>query len=108
MKHRIIHLFLSLLLLSVFTIPTSQAATSFPAPEEGCLSCHQGIEPIKDHESQMAQQIYAMGGALGDANGCVVCHGGNPTEKTNVKEAHSGAPAGSFLGHFTPTPGLFR
>ncbi len=56
----------------------------------------------------MAQQIYAMGGALGDTNGCVVCHGGNPTEKSNIKEAHSGALAGSFLGHFTPPPGLLR
>lgn len=108
MKHRIASLFLFLLFSSVCMVQTTYAAESnFPAPNEGCLSCHQGIEPIKDHESLMAQQIYAMGGALGDANGCVVCHGGNPAEKTNIKAAHSGAPAGSLLGHFTPTPGAF-
>lgn len=83
------------------------AETSFPAAKQGCLSCHQGIEPITDHRSVMAQQIYGMGKALGDPNGCVVCHGGKPNETTDKKAAHSGAPTGSIIGQFTPAPGAF-
>lgn len=79
----------------------------YPAPEQGCLSCHQGIEPIKDHSSLMMQQIYGMGVALGDANGCVVCHGGSPSETSDKNAAHAGAPPGSMIGYFAPAPGAF-
>jgi hypothetical protein len=48
----------------------------------------------------MAQQIYEKGGKLGDPNGCVVCHGGDPTEENDAKKAHSGAPTGSPLNTF--------
>lgn len=58
---------------------------AYPANKEGCLSCHQGIEPIKDYDSAMAQQIYAMGSAFGDPNGCIICHGGNPNETKDKK-----------------------
>lgn len=78
---------------------------SYPANKEGCLSCHQGIEPIKPHNSDMAMQIYAMGSAFGDPNGCVICHGGNPKETKDAKLAHKGVPEGSMLEDFTPTPG---
>jgi hypothetical protein len=62
---------------------TEMDPKGFPAPNTACLAsgkCHAGIEPIRSHNSGMAQQIYAKGKALGDPNGCVVCHGGNPEE----------------------------
>ena len=61
----------------------------FPEPHGACLSsgCHEGIEPIREHDSQMMQEIYSKGVELGDPNGCVVCHAGNP--KTHkLEDAH--------------------
>ena len=75
----------------------------YPAPKKGCLvsgKCHVGIEPIRSHDSGMAQEIYQMGKSLGDPNGCVVCHGGNPNEKEDATLAHTGAPEGSPLKTF--------
>lgn len=80
---------------------------AYPANKEGCLSCHQGIEPIKDYDSAMAQQIYAMGSAFGDPNGCIICHGGNPNETKDKKIAHGKSVEGATLEYFTPAPGLF-
>ena len=60
----------------------------FPAPNQGCLVCHQGIEPIRAHESLMMQQIYTKGATLGDPNGCIVCHQGNPNEVKDKTLAH--------------------
>ncbi len=76
---------------------------NFPAPNAACLApgkCHSGIEPIRAHDSGMAKQIYALGKSLGDPNGCVVCHGGNPQEGKDVAIAHRGAPEGSPLKVF--------
>jgi len=76
---------------------------AYPAPDVGCLApgkCHAGIEPIRGHSSGMARQIYAKGAELGDPNGCVVCHGGNPKEEKDAKIAHTGAPAGGELTTF--------
>lgn len=56
----------------------------------------------------MMQRIYAQGRQLGDPNGCVVCHGGDPLETKDKKKAHSGAPQGSLLGFFTPVPGALQ
>lgn len=70
-------------------------AAGYPAPNTGCLAagkCHMGIEPIRAHNSEMAKQIYQMGSKLGDPNGCVVCHGGNPAEEKEAVKAHTGAP----------------
>jgi hypothetical protein len=75
----------------------------YPAPDTGCLApgkCHSGIEPIRAHDSNMAKQIYALGKSLGDPNGCVVCHGGNPEEVKDAEIAHRGAPEGSPLKVF--------
>ncbi len=69
----------------------------FPAPDTGCLApgkCHAGIEPIRAHNSGMAKQIYDRSRLMGDPNGCVVCHGGNPREEKDAKVAHSGTPPG--------------
>ncbi len=93
------------------TVPIGWAAVpiasmdpaGYPAPDVGCMApgkCHAGIEPIRAHDSKMAQQIYAKGAALGDPNGCVVCHGGNPKEEKDAKIAHTGAPEGSPLNTF--------
>ena len=76
---------------------------AYPAPNTGCLApgkCHAGIEPIRAHNSEMARQIYQMGGKLGDPNGCVICHAGNPAEEKDASKAHSGAPQGSMLDTF--------
>ena len=57
--------------------------------ESGCLTCHQGVEPIRESDSEMMQQIAAMGRALDDPAGCVVCHGGDATA-TIKEDAHRG------------------
>ncbi len=74
----------------------------YPAPDSGCIAsgCHAGIEPIRSHESGMAQQLYMKGKGQGDPNGCVVCHGGNPKEEKDTEAAHKGAPEGSSLTTF--------
>jgi hypothetical protein len=48
----------------------------------------------------MAKEIYKTGKKLGDPNGCVVCHGGNPEEENDPKIAHMGTPRGSPLEVF--------
>lgn len=80
----------------------------YPAEGKNCLSCHQGIMPARPLNSKMMKQILAKGAELGDPNGCVVCHGGNPKEITNKDIAHSGAPKGSLLKAFTPVPGALQ
>ncbi len=88
-------------------LPGHVFSKGFPAPNTGCISinCHAGIEPIRDHNSGMAKQIYDMGKKYGDPNGCVVCHGGNPNETQNKDIAHSGAPEGCALNTFVTYPG---
>jgi hypothetical protein len=80
----------------------------FPAEGQYCLACHQGIEPARPIGSEMMQQILQKGEALGDPNGCVICHGGTPTELVNKDRAHSGVPKGSLLTSFTPVPAALQ
>ena len=80
----------------------------FPAEGQYCLACHQGIEPTRPLHSGMMRQILEMGADLGDPNGCVVCHGGNPSEIKNKDLAHHGAPRKSKLVAFTPVPGALQ
>lgn len=80
----------------------------FPAEGQYCLACHQGIEPTRPLDSEMMRQILAKGLELGDPNGCVVCHGGNPHETVDKHRAHKGAPKGSKLKAFTPVPGALQ
>ena len=89
----------------MFMLGAAFASVDFPAPKKACLACHEGIEPFTAHDTQMAQQIYALGASVGDPNGCVVCHGGNPKELKNKDKAHSGAPKGNLLDFFTPAAG---
>ncbi len=66
--------------------------TAERAQELGCLSCHEGIESIREESSGMMVQLAAIGAAHGDPGGCVVCHGGTPGA-TDVAGAHTGTPA---------------
>lgn len=80
----------------------------YPAENNNCLACHQGIEPVRDYNSKMMQDIFAKGSKLGDPNGCIICHGGNPKETKNKTKAHSGAPKGNALKVFTPVPSALQ
>lgn len=88
----------------------SQIVESKPFPAEGqyCLACHQGIEPARPIGSEMMRQILVKGAELGDPNGCVVCHGGTPSELVDKEKAHSGVPKGSLLAAFTPVPAALQ
>ena len=56
-----------------------------------CLECHKGIEPIRDPESKMMEEILEIAEKAGyPDNDCIVCHGGNPETK-DKKEAHKGS-----------------
>ena len=85
-----------------------QENLKFPAEGKYCLACHQGIEPTRPLDSEMMKQILAKGASMGDPNGCVVCHGGNPMETRNKEKAHFGVPKGSKLMAFTPVPGALQ
>lgn len=65
--------------------------STYPVPQKGCLAggCHWEIEPIREHHSEMAKEIYSLGKEKGDPNGCVVCHFGDPESLTSEK-AHKG------------------
>ena len=56
----------------------------------------------------MLEQIRGLGADLGDPEGCVICHGGNPTATTK-EAAHQGAPTDLSEGvgpqTFYPDPG---
>jgi hypothetical protein len=73
-------------------------------PQNGCLSCHAGIEPIRVEGSAMLAAIQAMGQGVGDAQGCTVCHGGNP-QASSIEDAHQGAPDKIGPETFYPDPG---
>lgn len=85
-----------------------QEGLKFPAGGRYCLACHEGIEPQRPLSSEMMRRILERGAELGDPNGCVVCHGGNPAETRDKNRAHSGAPRGGRLKEFTPVPGALQ
>jgi hypothetical protein len=75
----------------------AEPSTSATAPaKSGCVTCHAGIEPIRDYESQMMKRIFAVADA-DDTEGCAVCHGGNPAAMAKA-DAHKGKA-------FYPDPG---
>jgi hypothetical protein len=78
------------------------------AIQSGCLSCHNGIESIRQESSAMLQLIKALSATHGDTGGCVMCHGGDPTA-SDAAGAHSGSPQSliDFQGPqtFYPDPG---
>ena len=70
-------------------IPTPQAVpekvshSAAPESKNSCLSCHQGIEHIREPQSKMMKAILKKAEKAGaKGNDCVVCHGGNPASKT--------------------------
>ena len=76
------------------------------ADEKGCLSCHEGIEPIREEGSVMLLSIRALGSQHNDPGGCVICHGGTPNA-TDYKLAHKSIPKSMVTGpkEFYPDPG---
>jgi len=69
--------------------------------QNGCLSCHQGIESIREAHSGMMRAILDKAAEAGmPGNDCVVCHGGNP-DATTKEAAHRGTPA-YFEAHEGP------
>lgn len=82
-----ISIFLSFLFLMIGIV----GATSAVAEESGCLTCHKGIEEIRDGKSSMMTMIKGLGAGHGDAQGCVICHGGDPAA-TEKGAAHKGSP----------------
>jgi len=89
---------LALALVPVGVRPPSPTPAG-PGPS-GCLSCHRGIESIRDAQSGMMTAIRAKGRGLDDPAGCIVCHGGNPGASTTTA-AHAMGRAGGFR----PDPG---
>jgi hypothetical protein len=71
---------------------------------EGCLSCHDGIESIREEGSDMLKEINAKGE-------CTTCHGGDPAVTGDIEdtdaaeEAHTGAPETVPFDQFFPDPG---
>ena len=108
MHNLIAFLSLSLGILASSLVSASMdTVTAEEASEKGCLSCHEGIESIREETSAMLMQIHAMGGLYGDPEGCVVCHGGKPDALTK-EEAHSGIPSNMAANgpkEFYPDPG---
>ncbi len=99
----------ALLAIGLFAVMPAAADEAMPAQDhaaatlqggenEGCLTCHEGIENIRDPESDMMKQIMAKGE-------CTACHGGNPAETADADAAHTGAPAGLPFDEFFPDPG---
>lgn len=88
------------------TLDKNELVKKFPA-KQGCMSCHYNLESIMPTNSAMMQAIYIEGEFVGDPNGCVVCHGGNP-KATTKQEAHQGSPE-ELKEHgaqnFYPNPG---
>ncbi len=76
--------------------------------KEGCISCHNGIEDIRDPKSGMLAMIKALGSSHGDGEGCVMCHGGDP-KATTAEAAHKGSPKSLMDARgpqtFYPDPG---
>jgi hypothetical protein len=75
------------------SLAANEEVVSEPVVESGCStsSCHGGIEAITSRDSVMMQSIFARGAGVGDPEGCVVCHGGDP-EATVAEDAHRGSP----------------
>jgi len=64
--------------------------TSLLFASNECVTCHKGIEHIRDHESQMMKEIFDIAKKAGHIdNDCIVCHGGDPEAKDTIT-AHNG------------------
>jgi hypothetical protein len=88
---RFAFLIVAAFLLSGLSTQAGKSESVTPEQAKGCLSCHEGIESIRQETSPMMLAIKGIGSVHGDPNGCVVCHGGNP-RATTKQDAHSGSP----------------
>ncbi|MEK9754724.1 MAG: hypothetical protein VW338_16130 [Rhodospirillaceae bacterium] len=70
--------FLSIAVTSPTTAAVLEKVSPTVAKSKGCLSCHEGIEDIREKGSEMLNRVKAIGESVGDPGGCVTCHGGNP------------------------------
>jgi hypothetical protein len=97
-----------IIVLSLGLVASSGTEAQTPgsiADPSGCLMCHNGIEPIRDPDSEMMQKIFIQGRRQGDPAGCVVCHGGDPAATTD-EDAHKGRafyadPGSPWINKFT-------
>jgi hypothetical protein len=84
------------------------SANSAVAADSGCISCHNGIEDIRADDSTMMIMIKSISAQHGDPEGCVLCHGGDPTA-TTVEAAHKDSPQSLITSRgpqtFYPDPG---
>ncbi len=74
-----------------------------------CISCHKGIEDIRDPSSEMMVEILGVAKKAGfPGNDCIVCHGGNPVAESK-ELAHEGTityfETHSGPKNFYPDPG---
>ena len=115
-KYVLLTMALALVAVGLFMLgPPAKAADVAPQPvdamalyqegdQEGCLSCHEGIESIREEDSDMMKEIKAKGE-------CTACHGGDPTvtgeasDAEAAEAAHTGAPDGLPFDEFFPDPG---
>ncbi len=66
------------------------SAYLFAQLDNGCIVCHEGVEDIRDRDSEMMKAILHKADEAGaKGNDCIICHGGSPTETTKEK-AHQG------------------
>ncbi len=64
--------------------------TTFAFGANQCISCHKGIEHIRSESSGMMKAILDVAEEAGHkGNDCIVCHGGNPYNKSK-EYAHKG------------------
>lgn len=90
----------SVVWLAVSVGTAAQGPSSDPAGT-GCISCHRGLEPIREAGSQMLEEILEMADLEDDPQGCVVWHGGDP-KASDKEKAHRGpdfypAPASPWI-----------
>jgi len=76
------------ILIFIASPPSVQAGKGCTAKE-----CHGGIRDIVPRDLPMMALIKQTGSRYGDMDGCVVCHGGNPSARKKQK-AHKGIPPG--------------
>jgi len=92
-KHFILLTLVVLLALMLTSVAFAEGPSNSPHQQgdrEGCVTCHEGIENIRQPDTLMYQQIQAMGE-------CTACHGGDAAVTDDADAAHS--------GDFYPDPG---
>ncbi len=79
-----------LLLCGAHLVDSQWIMAAEKTAKSGCLTCHEGIEWIRDPNSEMMKQIMTLGSLQGDPQGCTVCHGGDAQVTDDSAAAHRG------------------